>query len=140
LLLSGEENLPHAVEKSTENMSHLALDVARAGCNVHLYDMDTFEDHNMTGQLVRRRDIGKNKAVVAKEIIAEFSPSSIVEVYPERYTESSPTNEIVLCGFDNMEARKVAFENWAEMVKTHPHPEQCFLSGWKIECRTDADI
>lgn len=89
--------------------------LARIGCNLYLYDHDQYELHNQTGQVVRLCDIGKNKAEAAKEIIREFSPDCQVETYG-KYDDMSMTNDIILCGFDNMEARKVAFSNWLEYV------------------------
>lgn len=95
--------------------SWLALLLSRIGCNIHLFDMDLYEEHNMSGQAVIRDSIGKLKTEATKELIGMFSPDCEVTIYGE-YTEDSMTNNIVLCGFDNMKARKIAFENWKEFV------------------------
>ena len=97
--------------------SWTSLLLSRIGCNLHLYDMDTYEQHNMTGQVVKQRSIGMNKAEAMHDTIQDFSPDCKVEVYG-RYQADSPTNDIVICGFDNMAARKIAFHNWKEAA-TH---------------------
>jgi hypothetical protein len=99
--------------------SWLSLLLARSGCDLYTFDMDVYEEHNMTGQLVRKKDVGKNKAEALKEIIQEFSPSTAVHTHGQ-YNEGSFTGDIVLCGFDNMHARKLAFTKWQEYVEGLP--------------------
>jgi len=103
--------------------SHLAFMLSRLGCELHLFDDDFYEEHNMTGQLVKQNDIGKNKAMAMKDILAELSPDCQVETYG-RYEEDSMTDNIVLCGFDNMEARKIAFTKWRQHVESLPEDER----------------
>lgn len=92
--------------------SWLSILLSRVGANLHIYDMDIYEDHNMTGQLFIQSAVGKNKAFATRDLIKLVSPDAEVEAYADKYTRESPTNDIVVCGFDNMVARKVAFENW----------------------------
>jgi ThiF family len=96
--------------------SWVSLLLSRIGCNLYIYDMDTYEEHNMTGQVVGKSGIGKKKTIAMKELIAELSPDCEVNC-EEKYVEESPTNDIVICGFDNMEARKTAFGNWKRYVE-----------------------
>ena len=97
--------------------SWTALLLSRIGCSLHLFDMDTYEIHNMTGQVVKSSAIGHNKAEAMAEVIADFSPTCEVLDYPQRYNEDSFTGEIVICGFDNMVARKIAFQKWKKYVE-----------------------
>jgi len=97
--------------------SHLSFLVSRLGCELYLYDHDIYEEHNMTGQIVKQNALGKNKAEAMKELINELSPDCVVECFG-KYTEDEPTNDVVLCGFDNMVARKVAFANWRRHVES----------------------
>ena len=92
--------------------SWTSLLLSRIGCNLYLFDMDKYEVHNMTGQIVRNNALGGNKAMAMGEVINEFSPNCSVNCFPQRYDEDSPTNSIVICGFDNMTARKIAFNSW----------------------------
>lgn len=91
--------------------------LARIGCTLHLFDMDSYETHNMTGQIVSMDQIGANKAEAMGQVIGEFSPNCFVHIYPQRYTEESFSGEIMICGFDNMTARKIAYKNWKNYVK-----------------------
>lgn len=97
--------------------SHLSFLLSRIGCELYLFDHDVYEEHNMTGQIVKRSSIGMNKAEAMKELIGELSPDCVVETFGE-YTPTSPTNGIVLCGFDNMLARRTAFDNWRKHVSS----------------------
>lgn len=108
--------------------SWVTLALARIGVTLHTFDMDTYEAHNMTGQCVRSNDIGKNKAVSMQDIIKEFSPDC--EVYTNgEYNSESTTNNIVICGFDNMNARKIAFENWEKGLTEQNRINSFFMDG-----------
>jgi len=91
--------------------SWTSLLLSRIGCDLHIFDMDRYEEHNMTGQLVKQSDIGKLKTEAMKNVIEEMSPDATVTTYG-RYEETSPAGDIMICGFDNMVARKIAFQNW----------------------------
>lgn len=95
--------------------SWLSVLLSRIGCNLHIFDMDVYEEHNMTGQAVIKDSIGKLKTQATKELIGMFSPDCEVVTYGE-YTEDSMTNDVVLCGFDNMKARRTAFDNWVTYI------------------------
>lgn len=107
--------------------SWTSLLLSRLGANLYLYDMDTYEDHNMTGQIFIQSGIGKNKAEAAKELIKLASPDCEVEAIAEKYTTDSPTNDIVVCGFDNMVTRKVAFINWKLQLEVYPERAKDFF-------------
>jgi ThiF family len=113
--------------------SWVSLLISRIGSNLHTFDMDIFEEHNMTGQIVSRKGLGMNKAEAVKEVIADFSPDC--EVYTNgEYTQESPTNHIVICGFDNMAARKLAFGKWGEMMTNISKEEakNCFFQDGRL--------
>lgn len=113
--------------------SWVSLLLSRIGSNLHTFDMDIFEDHNMTGQMVGRTGLGMNKAEAIKQVIADFSPDC--EVYTNgEYAEDSPTNDIVICGFDNMKARKIAFGKWRAMLKAIEKKDKanCFFQDGRL--------
>lgn len=113
--------------------SWLSVLLARAGCDLHTFDMDQYEEHNMTGQIVRKKDIGKNKAEAIKEIVAELSPDTKIYVNGE-YNEQSVTDDIVICGFDNMNARKLAFSKWEAYVMDirEEDRKRCFFQDGRL--------
>lgn len=92
--------------------SWTALLLSRIGCELHIYDMDQYEIHNLSGQAIGHSSLGLNKAMAIQERINDFSPDCSTFAYPEQYSEDSPASEIMVCGFDNMVARKTAFNNW----------------------------
>lgn len=140
--VKGADWFPHLLNKEVMVLgqggigSWTSLLLARAGCNLTLVDMDVYETHNMTGQLVRGEDIGRNKAEVSADIVRSFSPSTTVDYYTERYAEGSfvPFNKITICGFDNMEARKTAFSRWKAGVLSLPEESRkgCFFQDGRL--------
>lgn len=96
--------------------SWLSIFVSRLGCNLYIYDMDIYEEHNMSGQAVVKEAIGKLKTEAIRDLVGALSPDCEVTIEGE-YDEDSMTNDVVLCGFDNMAARKLAFRKWREMVE-----------------------
>lgn len=112
--------------------SWVSVLLSRIGCTLHLWDHDYYEEHNMTGQFVRIYDINKNKAQAARELISAFSPDAEVEIYG-KYEADSEANDIMVCGFDNMEARKLAFTKWKEYVETEAEdPKNCFFQDGRL--------
>jgi hypothetical protein len=113
--------------------SWISILLSRIGCNLYLFDYDHFEEHNMTGQLVRSKDLNKLKTKAISEIIREFSPDCLVET-EGIYNEESPVNDIMICGFDNMKARSLAFFKWLNYVKTLPEEKRkkCFFQDGRL--------
>lgn len=101
--------------------SWVTLLLARAGCDPHIFDMDIYESHNMTGQFVKNTQIGMNKAMAMEQLLQEFSPNTSVTPFAQAYGEESFSNDIVICGFDNMAARKIAYANWKRNMAQDIH-------------------
>jgi len=110
--------------------SWLSLFLSRLGMKIYIYDMDSFESHNMSGQLVRTQDIGKLKTQVAEELAKEFSNHVLIEGMG-KYEMDSEYCPIMLSGFDNMQARKDMFANWELQIKENPDiaKEAIFIDG-----------
>ena len=81
-----------------------------------VYDSDTVELVNMSGQLFSIRDVEKAKVAAISDIMRNFSLYNSTICIPEKFTEDCPANDIMICGFDNMEARKTFFESWLNHV------------------------
>ncbi|MFP4116715.1 MAG: HesA/MoeB/ThiF family protein [Candidatus Aenigmatarchaeota archaeon] len=88
--------------------SNVANLLARSGIDLRLVDGDVVEESNIHRTLYRRKDTGRNKAVVMKELIEE-SCSAEVRAFSENF--SSDTEEylkdvgVVVDCLDNMETR-----------------------------------
>ena len=107
--------------------SYLAYFLARAGFRVHIFDMDKVEEVNMAGQMYRLSDIGKNKVDAVAEIIKDFCNEEIYTY--EEYTEESEVHDFMFSGFDNMKARKIMFNNWANHVTENNIENAIFIDG-----------
>lgn len=114
--------------------SWVSLLLSRIGTALHIFDMDSYEVHNMTGQIVKLSNIGTPKVEAMRQVINEFSPNCDVTSYNLKYDNNSPSNDITICGFDNMTARKVAFNNWKEYVAIQPDDkkETCFFQDGRL--------
>ena len=87
---------------------------------IHLWDDDVVDTTNLSGQMFTSRDVGTLKTTAAGWAMAEYSNYRNVVTYSNRYTEASSYHSIMMCGFDNMDARKVYFENWMKGVNNAP--------------------
>lgn len=97
--------------------------------NLYLFDPDTVEVGNLSGQLYDDRSIGENKAVATYSLLTKFSHFYKVNAFSENYS-SAVTSDIMMCGFDNMEARKQFFLAWKGRVALSPNPSKClFIDG-----------
>ena len=79
---------------------------------VIMYDPDTVDLVNLSGQLYSKNHIGLPKTEAIVDTIENYSLYTRYEAYNLPYTDESNTADIMICGFDNMEARKVFFNNW----------------------------
>lgn len=108
--------------------SWLGLLLARTGVIVHVYDMDTFEAHNMAGQLVREGQINKKKVTALYENINSFcSTATTVYTYDEKYVAGTMSAEFCFSAFDNMEARRAMYMNWK--ANFAGNPTAIFIDG-----------
>lgn len=96
--------------------SWLAFLLSRATFNVVIYDFDTVDYLNLGGQLFSDKHLNMSKADAVKQIVADFSGKNIT-VFNQRYTEDSIYNNFMFSCFDNMEARKIMFNNWKKAVE-----------------------
>ena len=80
--------------------------------SLYLYDDDRVELANLSGQLYSRSSIGRTKVDAMCTTLGEFSDYYDYMAIPERFTEESSATPIMICGFDNMSARKTFFNKW----------------------------
>ena len=59
--------------------------------------------------------ISKNNQHIYSQI-KDYSDFYHMVDYSERFTLDSPATDIMICGFDNMEARKMFFDVWSAHV------------------------
>lgn len=100
--------------------------------NIILYDNDTVEMGNLSGQLYGFNDVGRNKAAAIGNMVANYSNFYGYTTFQERFTDSSSPTDIMICGFDNMEARRTFYNRWKEWVnsKAEEDKKNClFIDG-----------
>ena len=100
--------------------------------SMFIYDADVVEAVNMSGQLYGQSDLGISKVTALSTMVRNYANYSSVFALQERFTRESEASNIMICGFDNMEARKIFFEKWVEhvMLKPEEEREKClFIDG-----------
>ena len=94
---------------------------------IFLYDFDNVEEVNMAGQLFGKSHISLPKVDAVQEIVEEFSEFTHLSAQNEKYTVDSLKSPIMFSCFDNMEARKVMFNNWS--TEAPKHENAVFIDG-----------
>ena len=100
--------------------------------SMFLYDDDNVESANMSGQLYGRSDIGLPKVEALSKMIDNYANYESAFAVNGRFTETSEASDIMICGFDNMAARKLFFMKWTEHVYSKPEAERkhcLFIDG-----------
>ena len=99
---------------------------------ITIYDPDVVEAVNMSGQLYSKEDLGKSKTQAMLDMAHKYSSYYRTGAFKEPFTSMSSATSIMICGFDNMEARKVFFNSWKNYVELRPDSEQkhcLFIDG-----------
>ena len=104
-------------------MSWLSILLARQDLDLYIYDYDTLELSNLGGQLYYSTQVGQSKLDALSDNILNFTGNSC-NLFNEKYDENSMSNPIVFSAFDNMEARKVMFEKWLELVLSDKYKDK----------------
>ena len=101
-----------------------------------IYDNDAVEAVNMSGQLYGQSDLGRTKVSALAEMIRNYANYGSVFAISERFTEESEASDIMICGFDNMAARKLFFNKWLSHVQSKPEEERknCLFIDGRIKC------
>ena len=99
---------------------------------LYLYDPDIVEQANMSGQLYGSSDLGQPKVTSLHRMTQIYANYYNTVAYQERFTAGSEATDIMICGFDNMEARSLFFDKWVEHVGNKPEGERSkclFIDG-----------
>lgn len=95
-----------------------------------IYDDDIVELVNLSGQLYSLDMVGRTKVDAMALLARNFSDYYGVITIPQKYTQDTKGTDIMICGFDNMEARKAFFTSWLNHVHETSTPENClFIDG-----------
>lgn len=100
--------------------------------SLFIYDPDIVEAVNMSGQLYGRDDIGSSKVFSLSRMVSKYADFNRIVAFQERFTQESEPADIMICGFDNMAARKVFYNRWLLYVANKPKEERkncLFIDG-----------
>ena len=113
--------------------SWLALLLSRLKINkLTIYDNDKVDLSNMSGQLFKVSDVGNYKVDSIVNTMREYSNFYNVLGLRQLYNETSSFSKIMMCGVDNMEARKTAFYTWYDAILNcdESYKKEClFIDG-----------
>ena len=104
--------------------------------SIYIFDNDKVEEVNLAGQMFGIKDIDKYKVDAIAETISYYSKYTDVFAMRELYTSNSFTSDIMICGFDNMEARKVFFNNWKKHVELQKDKSKCLYIDARLSFDT----
>lgn len=100
--------------------------------SLFIYDPDIVEAVNMSGQLYGRDDIGSSKVFSLSRMVSKYADFNRIVAFQERFTAESEPADIMICGFDNMAARKVFYRKWLLHINNKPKEERkncLFIDG-----------
>lgn len=102
--------------------------------NMFLYDDDTVELVNLAGQMYGNSDIGYRKVYAIGKMVRNMSNYMSTYCINDLYTNDSQTADVMICGFDNMEARTTFFNKWVEHVESKSGEEKknCFFIDGRL--------
>lgn len=113
--------------------SNLVFQLARMSPEaIFMYDDDNVEMANMSGQLYSTEDIGKSKVDALEDMMRKYTSMRNIFALKQRFESDSEPADIMMCGFDNMSARKTFFQNWAAHIENKSQEEKAkclFLDG-----------
>lgn len=100
---------------------------------IYIYDNDRVEQANMSGQLFRRTDVNLFKVDAMYSIITLFSDYYGIVSNRSRITSDTRIFvPIMICGFDNMQARKDFYNLWKKGV-SDSNRQKCLLIDGRIK-------
>lgn len=113
--------------------SHLAFNIARMSpTTIVMYDDDIVETANMSGQLYSRDDVGRSKVDAIESMLRKYASVGNIYAIKEKFNPTSEAGDIMICGFDNMMARKLFYFSWKKHVISLPEEQRSkclFLDG-----------
>lgn len=122
--------------------SNLAFQLARmVPANITVYDDDVVEMANLAGQLYAKHDVGKYKVDAIAQMVSNYTNMSCFNAIRAKFTEITEAGDIMLCGFDNMRARKTFFNSWYDHIskKTKDERAKCLLLDGRLSM-TDLQV
>lgn len=113
--------------------SYLALLIGRLKVGtITLWDDDKVDATNLSGQLYSKNDINTYKVYCASKMIRDYADYYRQYARNEKFTVASTSTPIMICGFDNMEARRDFYGAWKRYTNSRlpeNKPKCLFIDG-----------
>lgn len=116
---------------------------------LRLYDFDTVDNSNISGQLYTRRQAQLKMSKTSSTTENIINLSNYYSIYSYGIVLpgfNRSVKPVTICGFDNMEARKLAYTEWKIFINSARYPgNYLFIDGrlsaeeFQIYCFTGAD-
>lgn len=130
--------------------SNMAVILAKLNPSaIYIFDDDLVESFNLAGQFYSNEDIGKPKVEALAASVNKYTNYSSIFALNRRFMPGEEVvADIMVCGFDNMRARKDFFAAWKSHVMTlsEERRKDClFIDGrltadeFQIFCMTGID-
>lgn len=130
--------------------SNMAVILAKLNPNaIYIFDDDHVESFNLAGQFYSNEDIGKPKVEALAASVNKYTNYSSIFALNRRFMLGEDVvADIMVCGFDNMRARRDFFTAWKNrvMTLTEERKKDClFIDGrlsadeFQIFCITGTD-
>jgi molybdopterin/thiamine biosynthesis adenylyltransferase len=103
-----------------------------------MYDDDIVEQANMSGQLYCQGDVGKAKVDAMADMISSYTTMHNIYAIQDKFKADSEAGDVMICGFDNMEARRIFFVAWNNHVMAKPEEERhkCLYLDGRLSINT----
>lgn len=120
--------------------SNIASQLVRLGVtDIHIWDFDTVDEHNITNQIYTSEDIGKLKVDALKEYLLKINPKARIITH-KKYTRQ-PLQGILFSCVDSIKVRReIALQNEYNLflklvIDTRIGLEtgQVFVTHWQVE-------
>ena len=92
--------------------AYVAFFLSRLQHNLFCYEMDKVEDVNLDCQFFKYTDIGRSKTTAVSDMLIAYSNNYLDDL--GKYEAGSEVTPYCFAMFDNMEARKLMFEEWCK--------------------------
>ena len=103
-----------------------------------MYDDDVVEQANMSGQLYCQDDIGKAKVDAMADMIRNYTTMRNIYAIKDKFTQNSEAGDVMICGFDNMAARRAFFHAWRKHLRNIPEEQKhkCLYLDGRLSINT----
>ena len=119
------KDIVQAIWKHIEQLSYVGFLLGRLKPQrLIIYDPDRVETVNMSGQLYGQADVGNYKSAALANMVRNYANYNHIVALNARFEANSEATDMMICGFDNMEARRIFYTAWKQHTLAYPDEER----------------